>query len=253
MMKKWIALLVSLMMLFTMSHALAAPTRDMLNMDIDIGEGLQKSINGTVGEMLGQEVNVYIYSSSFDGETAVVFGDVYTKAEPEELGAYLHNCRLTLQYETELAEGFSVLSCDELSLEYRCGDVMQWEEVDNAEYGYSFNLPTGFTLSEDVAECMVWQIAEGETITVTSYENPGYQKVMENYLNAPSGEVLMESELFGYFYTNGDTFFELHLAVDGTEYAYTVRLDFPAERQAEYLLYGEMIRNSFLVWGGAVG
>lgn len=252
-MKKLTALFICLAMLFGMSSALAAPTRDMQAMDIDIGDGLQSAIDAAVGETLAQEVHVYVYAAAFDGEKAVVYGDVYTKAEPEELGAYIHHCQLTLQYESELAEGFSVLSCDVLSPEYRSGDVMRWQVFDNTQYGYSFNLPTGFELTEDVPECMVWQVAPGETLTVTAYENAGYQATLEHYLSAPSGELLTENKDFGHFYTWGDTFFEMYLAVDGTEYAYTVRFDFPEERLGEYLLYGEMIRNSFQVWGGSVG
>ena len=82
---------------------LAAPQVGILRrvVVIDIGEGLQKAINAAVGEMLGQEVNVYIYSSSFDGEKAVVLGDVYESDGPDALGAYLHHCQLTLQYEPE--------------------------------------------------------------------------------------------------------------------------------------------------------
>lgn len=252
-MKKLIAMILCLFLMMTSAHASVTPIRDMQGMDIDIGVDLQQQMNAAVGEMLEREVQVFVYTASFDGEKAVVLGDVYESDGPDALGAYLHHCQLTLQYEPEMESGFSVLSCDSLSPEYRCGDVMQWEPFDNDVYGYSFNLPTGFQVTDETARHMRWQIEEGETLSVEAYENPGYQKAMEDYLQNPTGEVLMENEAFGYFYTYGDDFFEMYIASDGMEYAYKVQMAFPKERQGEYLLYGEIIRNSFLIWGGAVG
>lgn len=252
-MKKTMALMMCLLLLCSAGPAFAAAGRDMQAMDIDIGAGLQAEMNAAVGEMLEQEVKVLVYTAAFDGDKAVVYGDVYSMAEPEELGAYLHHCRLTLQYDEENESGFMVVSCDALSPEYRAGDVMQWETVDNEVYGYSFSLPTGFEAVDENTQHMMWQVAQGETLTVLSYENPGYLAALEAYMKDPTGEVLVQNEDFGHFYTCGDTFFELYIAVDGMEYAYTLRLEFPAERQGEYLLYGELIRNSFMVWGGAVG
>ena len=252
-MKKWAAVLLTAVLYVQAGAALAATGRDMQAMDIDIGTGLQTEMNAAVSEVLQQDVKVYVYTASFDGEYATVYGDVYTVEEPEELGAYLHHCKLTLKYDEENEFGFTVVSCDALSPEYRAGDVLQWGTVDNEVYGYSFSLPTGFEEVDGSTQHMVWQMAEGETLTVLSYENPGYLAALEAYMNDPTGEVLVQNEDFGHFYTYGEDFFEMYIAVEGLEYAYTVRMEFPAERQGEYLLYGEMIRNSFMVWGGAVG
>lgn len=252
-MKKGMAFLLCLLLLFTTGHAFALTGRDMQGMDIDIGIGLQTEMDAAVSEMLQQEVNVYVYTASFNGETATVYGDVYAGEAGDEAAVYLHHCKLTLQYDEENEFGFTVVSCDELSPEYRCGDVMQWETVDNEIFGYSFSLPAGFQEVDGTPQNMMWQIAEGEVLTVLAYENPGYLGALEAYMNDPTGEILVENEMFGHFYTYGDTFFELYIAADGMEYAYTLRLEFPEERQGEYLLYGEMIRNSFMIWGGAVG
>lgn len=252
-MKKITAIFLTALLLMQAGAAFAATGRDLQGMDIDIGTGLQMEMDSLVSEVLQQEVKVYVYTAAFDGEYAAVYGDVYTADGPDELGAYLHHCKLTLKYEPENEFGFSVVSCDHLSPEYRAGDVMQWGMVDNEVYGYSFSLPTGFEEVDPSTQHMVWQAAEGETLTVLSYENPGYLSALEAYLNDPTGEVLVQNEDFGHFYTYGEDFFELYVVVEGMEYAYTVRMEFPAERQGEYLLYGEMIRNSFMVWGGAVG
>ena len=127
-------------------------------------------------------------------------------------------------------------------------------EGEREAYGYSLLLPTGFVLQEEDARHMVWQ-AEGteETLSVDAFENMGYDAMLADFMDAPTGEVVLESREFGYFSTWGDTFYEVYVAMEGTQWGYILRLDFPAERQGEYLFYGEMIRNAFFVWGGAVG
>ncbi len=261
-MKKMMALLLCLGMLMGMPAALAAPARDAQHMDIMISDVLQNRIDMAVGDVVEQEVRVYVYAAAFDGEKATVYGDVYScdmeeggsvEYLPEDMVTWLYNCVLTLTPDLDAEAGYEVASLDVLSPLYRSGSPWLWEETQNEAYSYSFNLPTGFELKENVPERMVWQMAEGETLAVDAFENVGYDTLLQDYMNAPTGEVLLEKAEFGYFSTYGDTFYEVHVAVDGTPYAYILRLDFPQERQGEYLLYGDLIRNSFFVWGGAVG
>lgn len=264
-MKKIVALLTVAAMLCLSQAALAAPTREnrLQDMNIEITDDLQAAIDMTVSEMAEAPVQVYVYAMGYDGEKTVVYGDVYTHdweenqpvhELPEEAVTWLSHCQVTLRPSQVAAGGFEVESCDALSPEYRAGRTAQWQMADNTEFGYSLNLPTGFFLRDDVAGCMVWEMDAGEeTLTVEAFENMGYEAALADYLDAPTGEVLLEKAEFGTFSTYGDTFYEMYVVMDGLEYGYRVRLDFPAERQGEYLFYGELIRNSFFVWGGAVG
>lgn len=282
-MKKILAIVLTMMLVLCHAGALAAPAREMQNMDIMVSSVLQEQLNMTVSEAADTDARVYVYAASFDGEKAVLLGDVYAcetvidedqpmgegeawqqfyeedgNAQllllPEEAVTWLYHCQMTLAQNLDMESGWQVLSCDALSPQYTSGRTSNWEVADNTEYGYSLNLPTGFALAEDVAQHMLWQMEQGEaTLKVDAFENMGYEALLQDYLNAPTGEVLMEEREFGYFSTYGDTFYELYVAVEGTDFAYILRLDFPAERQGEYLFYGELIRNSFYVWGGAFG
>lgn len=282
-MKKIAALLLVFMLVFSCTHVLAAPAREMQNMDIAVSPALQEQLNAVVSEAADTPSSLYVYAAAYDGEKAVVYGDIYacetvmdeeqplgegeTWQEytadnanawllmlPEEAVTFLYHCQLTLVPDLDAESGWQVVSCDELSPLYTAGRTVNWQQADNTEYGYSLLLPTGFALKEDVAQHMLWQMNNSsETLKVDAMENPGYDALLQDYLNAPTGEVLMEEKEFGTFSTYGDTFFEVYVAIDGTEYAYVLRLDFAPERQGEYLFYGELIRNSFFVWGGAVG
>ena len=282
-MKKYVAVLLACVLACSCTQAWAAPAREMQNMDIAVSPVLQEQLNQVVSEAADTPANLYVYAASYDGEKAVVYGDIYAcetvmdedqplgegeiwqeyTAEnanawllmlPEESVTFLYHCRLTLVPDLDAESGWQVVSCDELSPLYAAGRTINWQQADNTEFGYSLLLPTGFELKEDVARHMLWQMAGStETLKVDAMENPGYEALLADYLSAPTGEVLLEEREFGTFSTYGDTFYEMYAAMEGTEYAYILRLDFPAERQGEYLLYGELIRNSFFVWGGAVG
>ncbi len=51
----------------------------------------------------------------------------------------------------------------------------------------------------------------------------------------------------------GEGEYSLTVFTEGTGSLYALTLRFPAERQAEYAFYAEMIRNSFIVWEIANG
>lgn len=260
-MKKLTAMMLCLALLACTPCALAA--RDVQNMDIEVSGEMQAELNRALGEVTEREVQVHVYASSYDGEKAVLYGDVYAcdmegqipvNLLPEDAVTWLYHCQVVLEKDLNRDAGYKVAAVEKLSPEYRAGNTAAWQTADNEAYGYSLLLPTGFVLQEEDARHMVWQ-AEGteEMLSVDAFENMGYDAMLADFMDAPTGEVVLESREFGYFSTWGDTFYEVYVAMEGTQWGYILRLDFPAERQGEYLFYGEMIRNAFFVWGGAVG
>ena len=262
-MKKWMAMVMCALMLLCTQSALAAPARDTQRMDLEVSSALQAEIDRAAGEAAGSEAKVHVYITSVTEDNIWLYGDVYAcdvEGEgpvallPEEAVTWLHSCKISLEKDLDSEAGYRVKRVESLSPQYKAGKTSLWETADNTEYGYSLLLPTGFVLKEDVARHMVWQMEGGEeTLSVDAFENTGYAALLADYMQAPTGEVLLENEEIGYFSTFGDTFYEMYVAVDGTDYGYILRLDFPQERQEEYLFYGELIRNAFFVWGGAVG
>lgn len=201
---------------------------------------------------------VYPYSATFDGDEAHVKADLYcTPAEdtgraedmPEDMVIWLMHMEYDLAYSPQTHFGYTVNECS-VSPAYRDGDLTAWYLAENTEYEYSLNIPSSFGLAEEDAMNRAWQTADGSaTLTVRIREGGmSLEEAKNAFVKAhPESEIDVQGNDFFYLFEEGC--FTLVVASENANWTYTLTMTFPKERQAEYELYAEFIRNSFVVWG----
>lgn len=209
-------------------------------------------------------IGAHIYSTVFDGSVVTLDCDLFTSyvetaqsAEdlPEDALTWLCNARVLLTYAPETPYGYT-LNGFSLSETYLNGMLYDWKAVENTEFEYSVTLPSILGLAEDAPACMVWQTADGEatlTIEVTDAAERGYDAALESFLKDADGLEVTQMREFSCFSAVGEGVYELHLAPEEINWAYTLVFHFPAQRQAEFTLYAEFIRNSLILWGVSNG
>lgn len=205
---------------------------------------------------------VYIYSAlqEADGEAVrlaadlyAYYGDFSTDAQdvPEEALTWLYNADIVLGKAPDTAYGYRVKQFT-LSDLYGAGVLADWQTYENAACEYSVNVPAVFSLVQDDPEHPVWRTADGSagmTVAREGLDGRTAAQVLDAFQAAnPGREVIREEEL-GLYYSAAPGDYQLWVILEGHEYAYHVSMQFPAERQAEYTLYSEFIRNSLIVWG----
>ncbi len=210
------------------------------------------------------DYGVHIYSAKYDGTDAEILCDVFTAQEtevelsadeiPEDMLVWQCNARVLLHSAPEALFGYTVSGVS-VSPFYQAGDLTQWKEFDNEEMEYSVNLPPFLSAVDDTAAYRVWQSADGKaTLTIsvvdekTSLDNAAaiYQATY------PKAEITLEQE-FDRFSVVKDGAYILVTTSEEAERLFMISFDFPAENQAEYEFYAEIIRNSLSVWGLAQG
>lgn len=205
-------------------------------------------------------IGAHIYSTAYDGEQVTVLCDLYAyydtyaqQAEvlPENALRWLCHGEITLQYIPEAAYGYLVNSFI-LSPAYQDGMLSDWQAVENMEFEYSVNLPGILGLAEDAPGHMAWQSADGTVnvmINVDEDNQMSYDEILSRFMLNNPGQTVTEQRDFSQFYAVGEGVYSLLIIPDGLPWAYTLTITFPAERQAEFTLYAEFIRNSMIVWG----
>lgn len=215
-------------------------------------------------------VGVYAYAAQDqDGEAVTVLCDLYTyfgefgsSAEllPEDAMTWLCNAQVSLRRAPEAGFGYTVNGFT-LSDTYMDGQLAAWETIENTEFEYSLNLPAAILgLADETPRCMVWQSAEGDaTLTVEAFDQTGetwesaFNSALDEFRQQHQGETVTEEMDFARFTAVGDGLYILCVVPAEMNWSYRITLEFPPERQAEYLLYAEFIRNSFQPWGAANG
>ena len=203
-------------------------------------------------------LGVYPYSVSFDGETALLFADLYCTPSdavgtmdelPEDMVIWLMRVAYELASAPEARYGFKVKGCS-VSKPYLDGDLTAWFTAENTEYEYSVNLPSSFGLANGDAANRVWQTADGSASLTVQAQDGGMalDEALSAFRKAHAGDVTVERD-FDFFYMVGDGCFYYVCASEMANWTYTLAMTFPRERQAEYELYAEFIKNSFSVWG----
>lgn len=208
----------------------------------------------------------HVYSVTFDGTDVAVLYDAYAceggdgqslEELPEDLVTWVANVRLSLRYAPETEFGYTVNSVT-LSPVYQDGLLSRWVDTENTEYEYSVKLPATLGLADEDPAHRVWQNADG-TVTLTlearekAADGSGYDQayaalVARNKAEGLGLAIVREAD-FSRFYAVGDGLFRLDVLSDDLTWEYTLTLSFPPERQAEYELYAEFIRNSLIMWG----
>lgn len=203
---------------------------------------------------------VYIYSAEFDGADVDVLCDVFTAKEtevqqnaeeiPEEALVWQCGARISLRSAPEKPFGYTVNGIS-LSPFYEAGDLSQWKTFENEKMEYSMNLPGILGVADDTAAHRVWQTADGKaTLTiVTTDEQTTFDEAVTSYqLVYPQAKINQEPE-FERFSVMQEGSYTLVTTSEEMQRLVMVTFTFPAERQAEYAFYAEIIRNSLSLWG----
>lgn len=206
-------------------------------------------------------IGAHIYSAAFDGETVTLLCDLYTyfddfsqSAEvlPEDALTWLCHGEISLHYAPETLFGYTINGFS-LSDTYQDGMLYDWATVENTEYEYSFLCPSILGLAEDDPRHMAWQTADGTAMltvnVMTDDEKQDYDHMLSAFLMTHPNQTVTQERDFSQFYAVGEGIFTLCLVPEELPWAYTLTLTFPAERQAEFTLYAEFIRNSMIAWG----
>ena len=239
-------------------------TNGQWTMEKETGEGLITLTGDTLSlnrDALNQDfaLGVYPYSAEFDGEQVLVKADLYAcpmeyaapvDELPEDMVIWISHMEYTLKNAPEAMFGYTV-SGYQLSPLYLDGDLTAWITEENTDYEYSLNLPYSLGLASEDPAHRVWQSADGQvTLKIdVAEESLSLQDALQNFMaQRPEANPAMEEE-WNRFYAVLPGSYTLVTVSENLNWAYTLTLSFPAERQAEYELYAEFIRNSFSIWG----
>ena len=202
----------------------------------------------------------YIYSTQFDGDDVQVGCDLYHTDHafdgmdaddiPEESLVWIRGARFSLHFAPETEYGYTVNGFS-YTPAYQDGDLTVWQEIENTEFEYSFNLPARLGLADDTPARMVWQSADGAAcLTVETEEgSKTFDEALALFTLTHPGQTVIQERLFDDFYAFSDGVFTLIVVSEDLPWHYTLTFTFPTERQTEYELYSEIIRNSFIAWG----
>ena len=203
---------------------------------------------------------VYVYSAESDGTDVDVLCDVFTAKEtevqqsaeeiPEDALVWQCSARISLRSAPEQPFGYTVNGIS-ISPFYEAGDLSQWIAFENEKMEYSVNLPGILGVTDKTAAHRVWQTADGKaTLTiVTSDEKTAFDEAVTSYqLVYPQAKSNQEPE-FEWFSVMQEGSYTLVTTSEEMQRLVMVTFTFPAERQAEYAFYAEIIRNSLSLWG----
>ncbi len=200
----------------------------------------------------------YIYAAGFDGTNALVQCDLYfcevegadVNEVSEAMLTWTNRAELSLRFAPETEFGWTVNSIA-LSPSYRDGNFADWWEVNNEAMEYSVNIPGSLEIADEASDHWVFKNIEGDvTLTIEAKEeNLTYDQALAAFMQAHPGREIVQERLYDAFTSTAEGEFIMVVTADEYPWTYTVAMTFPAERQAEYAFYGEIIRNSFVVWG----
>lgn len=262
-MKKFLCLLLCLLLPLT---ALAAPVRDMRESILSESElkTMRAWLDKTVREALPVEydgntyVGAYVYSCVEDGGCYVLECDVYLEDGSDSLPEMAADEALTWLCDATICikrdgAGYALVSCE-------VGDyyaAQAFEVVENLDDGYAIMLPDVYAANDaDVYDYSYYE-EDGTFVSGVTYRAEGAAGVsLQDYATALAGESesdmlitlredlqLITAETAGMYvivYAAGDMF-------------YSLTLTYPEEREAEFTLYAEFLRNSFVVFSYSNG
>ena len=262
-MKKILCLLLCLMLPLT---AMAAPVRDMRESVLSESElrTMREWLDKTVREALPVEydgntyVGAYVYSCVEDGGCYVLECDVYLEDGSDSLPEMAADEALTWLCDATVCikragGSYELVSCE-------VGDyyaAQAFEMVENYDDGYSLILPDVYTANANDAYDYSYYEEDGTFVSGVTYRAEAAGGVtLEEYAAALAGESesdmeialhdelpLITAEAAGMYvivYAAGDMF-------------YSLTLTYPETREAEFTLYAEFLRNSFVVFSHANG
>lgn len=258
-MKKLVCLLLCLLLPLT---AMAAPVRDMRSSVLSESElatmrgWLDKTVRAALPLEYGENtyVGAYVYSCVEDGGCYVLECDVYLEDGDDSLPLYAPDDALTWLCDAtvcvkRVGNEYELVSCEVGDYYASNGFAVAVGE------GYEVNLPDIYEVNDkDVYD---YSYYAGETfVSGLRYrcEDAAGQslKVYADALKAESADMLVTlNEDLGMIVAEDSGLYMVVYAGDGVFHSIT--MNYPAEREAEFTLYAEFIRNSFVVYGQSNG
>ena len=145
--------------------------------------------------------------------------------------------------------GYAVSSFS-IGMPYMDGLAADWQLVENVKMEYSVRLPAILGLADDTIDRTVYQSADGEsTVYISCTPGMSYEDALDAFVNAHPDMLLTQQEELFTFTAVKNGAYAVCVAEESLPYVYTLYMEFPAERQMEYTLYADLIRNSLAVWG----
>jgi len=262
-MKKFLCLLLCLILPLT---ALAAPVRDMRDSVLSESElsTMRDWLDKKVREALPVEydgntyVGAYVYSCVEDGGCYVLECDVYLEDGSDSLPEMAADEALTWLCDATVAlrradTGYELVSCE-------VGDYYAAQEyvvVENVDAGYSVMLPDVYTANENDVYDYSYYEEDGTFVSGLTYRAEAAGELsLSDYAQALAGEsegdmtVTLREEL-ELITAQAAGMYLIVYAADGMFYSLT--LTYPEAREAEFTLYAEFLRNSFVIFSHSNG
>ena len=260
-MKKMLALLLCLLLPLS---ALAAPVRDVRQSVLSDAElaTMRSWLDENVREALPVEyendiyVGAYVYSCVEDGGCYVLECDVYLEAgddtnpidAPEDAVQWL--CGATVCV-TRDGSGYGMVSCE--TTPYY--SAMEYRTVHNDQYGYEMNVPETYVQRDDGFDYSCYE--EDELVSgvryrcedAGDYDLAGYAALLTGESEDDMTVTMKEDVGLATAQAAG-----LYIAVyEGNGVFYSLTVTYPEDREAEFSLYAEFMRNSLVVAGESNG
>ena len=260
-MKKFLCLLLCLLLPLT---AMAAPVRDVRESVLSESElaTMRAWLDKTVREALPVEydgntyVGAYVYSCVEDGGCYVLECDVYMQDGSDSLPEMAADEALTWLCDATVCikragGGYELVSCE-------VGDyyaAQEYQVFENLDAGYAVMLPDMYTADRGGVYDYSYYTEDGVFVSGVVYraeDNGGMS--MQEYAQALAGEgdmqITVREDLDLITAEAGGMYLVIY-AADGMFYSLTVT--YPEVREAEFTLYAEFLRNSFVVFSHSNG
>lgn len=257
-MKKILCLLLCLMLPLT---ALAAPVRDARQSILSQSElsTMREWLDKTVREALPVEydgntyVGAYVYSCVEDGGCYVLECDVYLEDGSDSLPEMAADEALTWLCDATVClkragSGYELISCD-------VGDyyaAQTYEVVENLDDGYAIMLPDVYGKhDQDVYDYSYYE-EDGSFISGITYRAEHAVGIsLQDYAAALAGESESDMEItlreeLSLITAEAAGMYVIVYAADDMFYSLTIT--YPETREAEFTLYAEFLRNSFVIF-----
>ena len=204
----------------------------------------------------------YLYAVEDDGADVTVDCDFFVSDVtledggeisllPEDAVLWLRGAEVSLRKNAEAEFGYTVNGIV-LTPRYESGCSALWREETDEAAGYSLRLPEFLLPGENAGE---WRSADGSAAVQIrrGLADMSFDEAEKAFEQAHPGCRIAADRAFSCMEALGEGEYHLTVLAEDTGSLYALTLRFPAERQAEYAFYAELIRNSFIVWELANG
>lgn len=239
--------------------AIAAPTRDVRGSALSADElaAMRSWLDSTVRQALpvtydkDMYVGAYVYECVEEGGCFVLSCDIYLEYNDDSLPEFAAEDALAWLCDATVCvkrvkDGYECVKCD-IGAYYQ---VESFESFESADNGYEVTLPDFFAANGDGYDFSCYD-EDGALVAGVTYRcEESSREDLAAYAAAlgdeGDGEMRVDLELEIGMCTAHRAGVYVIVYADGGAY-YSLTLTYPPERDAEFSLYAEFMRNSFLV------